>query len=442
MTAIVTQDRDARTLAAVAEQFSAESDERIAQLTARVTAIKTAKRDAVVDTNALRAVAMPATDNAPARVVLTVPTQQHIGNITVGDVAHDQFSARLKINRDYYQRMITEAPELLATNLNWWLTNTPEQRLLRMLTPTALDEPQRAVMAASGAGLHLRAVLGKGYRTIDDADLVDAILPTLRERGALLQDFSIDERRMHAKFMNAPRSVADIRQQYAQKYNLTPEQVARHTHVNGVDVSWVNEVLSTGVYIRHSEIGFASLSASFVERILKCLNDYVAENTVSIRHVGGKNGDAGDDVRFISDTTRVMEDGALLSRVQDSITDAFSDKQVLDRATKLLAAKVEKVERPADAPLFDFVGNIGVGLGLTDANTELLKQETMRAVMEEGGETRFAFVQGITATARQMTNYDDRTELERTGFRLLHDDASALLKVARDAERNAKKRKN
>lgn len=411
-------------------------------LTNRVEAIRDAKVDAVADTRALEAFAIPAGDNHPAQALIRIPNGMVM---QIGDVAHQQLAQRLNIDKRYYDRMVGEAPALLVDNLNYWFRNKPEERLLRMLRPAAYSPDDQRQMQGVGAQLRLRGVLGKGYRTIDDAELVAAIVPTLVERGALLSEFSIDERRMHAKFFTVAQDVQTIRARYAEQAGITvAELVARRGHVmvDGKDIAFVNEVLSAGVVIRHSEVGFASLGASFVTRILKCLNDYVADNAIAIRHVGGRQGIADEDVRFLSDATQLMDNAALLGRVQDSIAGEFEPARLYERAEALALAKVEPLNRPKDRPLFEFVGNIGLSLGLTTEQTEVLKEETQRAIIEEQGETKFAFVQGITAVARQMTDYDRRLDVERSGFQFLNDSPAALLKLGRDAEQNARKRKN
>lgn len=423
------------------DQLQEVHERNIAALTGRVRAIKAAKVDAVADTRALKAIAIASGDNHPAQVLLATPQGM---NIQIGPVAHDQFAQVLKIDKRYYDRMTTEAAPLLAQNLNWWLQQTPSEKLLRMLKPDGLDAADAAIMASTGAALRLRGVLGKGYRTIDDSDLVDSILPTLIERGATLQEFSIDERRMHAAFYTEYQDVQSIRQRYADQAGVTMAEMDRvhgHVRVNGKDIAFVNETIASGVVIRHSEVGFASLGASFVQKVLKCLNRMVEESSIAIRHVGGKNGSADDDVRFVSDATQMLDNAALLSRVQDTVNQQFLPAKIVERATRLLVAKTEEIKRP-EAPLFEFVGNVGLNLGLTQGETELLKEETGKAVVEEGGEVKFAFIQGITAVARQMTDYDRRLEVERTGFQLLNDDASVLVKLGRDAERKARTRTN
>jgi len=419
------------TLRDVAEQFSAEHEQKLSQLTNRVQLYKRAKMDAIVDTRALRAVVVkPSDENLPPQLAFAVP--QNGLSMTVGEVAHGQLSQRFKIDLPYYKRMNAEALELLALNLNWWMQNKPEERMLRMLRIEALSPEMQKAAGSIGAKLFLRGVLGKGYRTIDDADLVAEALPRILANGGLLRDFSIDERRLYAKFATNARSVQDvIRQLRAQgKQYLT-----------GNDV---DEIISTGVVIRHSEVGFASLSASTYDELLRCLNGMVGVNEISIRHVGSKKqGEQDGDVRYLSDETTLLENSALLSRVGDAIDRSFQLEPVADRMVKLLSAKQEVVKLP-DVPLFEFVGNVGAALDLTLEQTETLKQETLKAQLEEGGSvngqaTKFSFVQGITATARQMVDYDKRYDIEREGFRLLQDDHSALLKLAREG---AKARKN
>lgn len=412
-------------------------------LTERVEAIRDAKADAVADTRALTAIAVDAGDNHPAQALIRIPNGMMM---QIGEVAHQQLSQRLNIDKRYYDRMVAEAPALLVDNLNYWFQNKPEERLLRMLRPAAYSPDDQRQMQSVGAQLRLRGVLGKGYRTIDDAELVAAIVPTLVERGAMLGEFSIDERRLHAKFFTAAQDIQTIRARYAKQAGVTVDELIAkrgHVMVGGKDIAFVNEVLSAGVVIRHSEVGFASLGASFVTRILKCLNDYVADNAIAIRHVGGKHaGIADEDVRFLSDATQLMDNAALLGRVQDSVAAEFEPARIYERAEALALAKAEPVARPKDRPLFEFVGNVGLNLGLTNEQTELLKEETQRAIIEEGGETKFAFVQGITAVARQMTDYDRRIDVERSGFQFLNDSPAALLKLGRDAEKNARKRAN
>ena len=418
------------TLRDVAEQFSVEHEQKLAALTNRVQLYKRAKADAIVDTRALRAVVVkPSDENLPPQLALAVP--QNGLSMTLGEVAHGQLAQRLKIQSDYYKRMNAEALELLAINLNWWMQNKPEERMLRMLNIAALSPEQQKAAGSIGARFFLRGVLGKGYRTIDDADLIAEALPRIVARGGMLRDFSIDERRLYAKFATPARSVSSV---------IAELRAQGKQYLTGTS----DEIISTGVVIRHSEVGFASLSASVYDELLRCLNGMVGANEIALRHVGKKNQGEGDgDVRYLSDETTLLENAALLSKVGDAIDRSFQLEPVADRMVKLLGAKSDVVKLP-NVPLFEFVGNVGAALDLTLDQQDVMKAETLKASLEEGGNvngapTRFSFVQGITATARQMSDYDKRYEIEQAGFRLLQDDHEALLKLAREG---AKARKN
>ena len=54
-------------------------------------------------------------------------------NLKANDVAHRQIAARLEIPAKYYDRMRTEAPQMLAKNVNHWLHAQPETRMIRTL---------------------------------------------------------------------------------------------------------------------------------------------------------------------------------------------------------------------------------------------------------------------------------------------------------------------
>ena len=50
----------------------------------------------------------------------------------VNEVAHQQIAARLNIPYRYYQKMQCDAPDLLDENVNRWLNQNPERRMIRV----------------------------------------------------------------------------------------------------------------------------------------------------------------------------------------------------------------------------------------------------------------------------------------------------------------------
>jgi len=432
--AIHTTDRNARRLAAVAEQFSADSIEKMTTLETRVTALAKAKRDAVVDTRSFTAIVpqqLRDEKDAINHVVLHAPSQGL--TVAINDLAHDQLADRTGIPRDYYRRMLAGQPDLLAHNINTWFAKEPDRRLFRMLTPTTTDEMSR--LARMGAQMMLRGVLGASYRMIDDAELTATVLPVAKERGAFLKEFSLDERRFHAQFVTREQSIQDIRARVANEYGIDAASVATHQRVNGHDVSWVNEIVRAGFYMRNSEVGFASMEVTTFLDVLKCLNGMIQPSEVVVRHLGKRGKAEAGELNWLSAATQELDNAALMSRARDAVLAALDDRQVVKLGNTLLAAKTEAVELPV--PLFEWCDNVGERLGLNDSQRDLYKEETSKAVIEEGGRTRFALTQGLTALARQTEDFDRRAELERTGWSWLESTPSELVKLGAEV---AKKR--
>lgn len=412
------------TSADAAAEFSAEAAQRAVELEARV------KRDAVVDTRAFTAVVsrpVVENDSKPATIdnIVLDAASQHM-RVAITDLAHDQIAQRTDIPKDYYRRMLATQPELLAENINTWFSREPEKRLFRMLTPT--NDIEQARHTRLGTAMTLRGVLGATYRMIDDAEVVATLLPVARDHGALLKSFSLDDRRLHAQFVTREQSVQDIRARVAEQYGVDVANVARHHQTaNGRDVSWVNEVIRAGFSLRNSEVGFAMFDvASFID-ILKCLNGMIAPAEVAVRHAGKRQKADEGEVRWLSSATQELDNAALMSRVRDAVLAALDDRQVVQLGNTILAAKTEVPE--IDVPTFTWLDNAAERLGLSDTQRDLLKEETTRSISIEGGRSRFALVQGLTATARQIDDFDRRVELERAGWTWLAHTPSDFVKL-------------
>lgn len=422
------------------EEIAAVGEEKAKALEARVEQIRLASKDAIADTRTITAVAtrdlsvglrnlaegidsVPLTD----RVALSAPNGLRI---MISDVAHDQIAEKLGIDKKYYQRMLVNQPQLLAENMNTWMHAEPEKRLLRMMSP--LDDAEGGRLAWTGAQFRLRAYLSGSYRPMDNAQLVATVLPIAREKGAYLTDFSIDEQRMHAKFVTVERDVKLVVAQLAERMGLTYEE-ARSRHV--IDQ---HEVLSLGVNIRNSETGFAALDVSGLIRILKCTNYYIAEQATRVAHLGRKNKGNGDgDLHWVSEQTQRLDNAAIFSRVKDTTLALLDETKQLENAEKIVKAKANIVE--PEIPVFDFIDNFGEGyLQLTDGEAAVLKEEIVRSNMVEGAFSQFSLAQGVTATAKKVDSYDRRVELERAGWEIINTDTTRLL----EAGRAAAKRKN
>lgn len=411
------------------ERFVAEAEASSLELERQVAVIKAASQDAKTDTRALRMIPLAGheiLEGAPVtdRMAIEVPSAGF--RTLIAPNAHDQIADRMEIPRTYYRRMIAEAPTLLAENVNHWMHEKPATNLVRMVGP--IGDREGATLANAGARFRIRGFLGGSYRPLDNAELLQAVLPTARDRGAYLREFSLDDQRLHARFVTFEQGVEEAVQAVATRHGITVAEARSHARVNGRDVTWVNEMLRMGVSIRNSETGFASLDvAGFIE-ILKCLNGLIVPAQVKRRHVGARR-DAEGDFSFESDQTQRLGAAHIFSQVTDAVLESLSAEAVARNAAVVLEAKVTVLQLPA--PTFEFLGRIGENFGLNDAEVEVLREEGQHAMVQEGGPTRFAISQGWTALARRTDDFDRRTELERHGFRWLTDDATRLLEAGR-----------
>lgn len=391
------------------------ANDKARQLEQQVKLLAAASVDAIADTRTLRMVAptnRSEGDNFPARDRVqfeVVKGGQGLG-ILISDMAHDQIAQKVDIDKKYYQRMLVNQPQLLCENVNTWLAAEPAKRMLRMMKGLTLVEAGE--IASLGATYRLRAFLASSYRPLDNVQLVETVLPVMQEHGAYLSDFSLTDQRLHAKFLTFEREIKNFQ------------------------AIEIGEIIRMGVYLRNSETGFASLDVSGTIEIKKCHNGLIAPAATRVRHVQSKRNGGEDELDFLSAQTQRLDNAAIFSRVRDTAVAALDENAQSQYAARILSAKATIIN--PEAPMFEFIGRIGERFELTETEQEVLKEEVVRSNMIEGNFTQFSLSQGMTATARQLDNYDRRVELERAGWEIVSNDTKKLL----EAGKQSAKRKN
>lgn len=407
------------------DQIISDADARERALSLQVRRIADASVDAIAHTNASGFIVKPVptfdgetlTEDSPHfynGVILQAGTDGPA--LALSKTAHHQLAEKTGIPVPYYKRMLAKDRALLAENVNRWFQREPEKRLIRALKP--LTDEQGRALHAIGAQMTVRAVLGATYRPLDNSKLLDALLPVLQARGVRLAGFHLDDQRLHARWVGMDRNVRD---------GVT---LAEQGFI-------VGEMVRAGMSLRNSETGFASLDVSGFIEIIKCLNGLIVPAQVKMRHVGGKRGREQDTVEWLSEATQHLDNAAIFSRVRDAAEATLADSAFTTAARKIISAKATLIEQPQDVPQVKWIQNLGAALELTEAETDLLTAETFKSVAEEGGFTKFAVSQGITATARQLPDFDKRVELENAGWNVLDGDVAVkLAATARSARDN------
>jgi len=286
---------------------------------------------------------------------------------TATESCRRQLADRLKIPFAYFERMRTDQPELLDRNVNTWLHKEPEQRLIRTLDGRA------------------RAFLSDRYRRLDNYDLLEHVLPILRELpGARFESMELTETRMYVKVVT-PRI----------EFEIQP-----------------GDVVQAGVVISNSEIGHGSLSVQPLVYRLVCRNGLIApDRAMRKAHVGRLQEASTEEITIFRDDTLAAEDKAFYLKVRDVVQAAvsqatFEQTAVKMRATlgiKLTGDPVKAVEVLATRYLLNEQERSGV----------------LRSLIAESDLSGYGLVNAITGYAQEVDNYDRATELEQLGGRLL-----------------------
>ena len=285
---------------------------------------------------------------------------------------HEQISAVLDIPMPYYRRMRSDNPELMASNVNSWLSRSDQRRLVRTVQRPSMD-----------GGQQVRALLSDRYRPLDNANLLEAVLPTLHERNVRVVSSELTERRLYVKALNE-RVTGEVK---------------------------VGQTVMAGIAISNSEIGSGALTVQPLIYTLACTNGMIVEDIAMRRHHVGKKhgGSGGDEIQhLLSDETRKADDTAFYLRVRDVTRAALDEAVFRQQLSKLRAAAGNAIP----------VENAGAVVEVTAKRFNLNESEGagILAHLLRGGEfSQWGLSSAITRYSQDVESYDRATDLERIG---------------------------
>lgn len=352
------------------------------------------------------------------RLLATLRTPDGPVNLRILTNAHGDLADRTGIPKKYYDRMLHGQPDLLAANLNTWLHEEPQTRLIRCIT--GRNEDEKTALDAAGAMGSMRAMLSDRYRPIDNIGIVNSILPALdrMDEAARVSQFSLTDTLFHLRIVNRDAKTLEmLREQYG--YASNPHK-------------FVNEAIAFGVSIRNSETGNAAFSVAPFFEIVRCINGYVTVERLRVAHLGGRT-EAEEE--FMAAETKRLDDAALFMKAADRLVASFADAQIRASTEKILVAQDETMEIPAEIPMMNFVTGVGRTFDFTEAETEILRDEFVRELPKSGSDgvpSKWTLAQALTATGRRLSDggddkFDRREEIEEIGFKVLGDPVTKLI---------------
>lgn len=324
-----------------------------------------AKRDYLVDTTQLT-MGLDVT----GEVRLDIADSAH--TFGLNEVAHQQIGQQMGIPLPYYRRMLSDAPGLLATNVNHWMRNRNEdakerRRMVRTLDNTA------------------RAFLSDRYRRIDNYEIANIVLPILGEiKDVQIASCEVTDRKLYIKAVN-PRLQADV----------TP-----------------GDVVQSGVCITNSEVGLGSFEATPLVYRLVCSNGMVVNDAAQKRrHIGAK-AQQGEDYALYADETIAADDRAFMLKVRDtvrSIVDATQFDKVVAMMQEAREAKITAESIPAFVELTAKEYAIGKK-----------ESESVLSYLIHGGDlSLYGLSNAVTRFSQDVPSYDRASELESIGYDVL-----------------------
>ena len=284
----------------------------------------------------------------------------------VNSIAHNQIGTKLGIPSRYYDRMLNEEPELLATNVNRWFEKQPTQRMIRTLDGTA------------------RAFLSERYRRIDNHEIAQAVLPMIADmKGANVESCEITEKKMYLKVVN-PRVQTEI--------------------VKG-------DIVQSGIVISNSETGHGSVNVRPMIYRLVCLNGMIAADSGQKKYHTGRVNESDDNFEIYRTETIQADDRAFIMKLQDIVRASADIVQFERIVTAMKTGTTAKL-----------TGDVPAVVELASKNYGLLEHEG-KGVLDhliKGRElSLYGLANAVTRQAQDVDSYDRSTELEMTAWQIL-----------------------
>lgn len=288
-----------------------------------------------------------------------------IGEFGVTHHAHAQIAGRLKIPKQYYDRMRTEAPALLAQNVNTWFQRHPEKRMVRTLDGD------------------VRAFLSHRYRPLDNFDLANVVLPQFADMDMQVQSCEVTESHLYLKVVT-----------------------------EAITATVVGDIVQAGLVVSNSEIGCGSLRVEPMLYRLACLNGMIsADHSMKKYHTGrsawGDADENGGAAEFFTDDTRRADDKAFWMKVRDTVRGALNETTF----RKMVKSVEVAAGREIDSDPVKVVERVAERYQLPEA-----EQGGILKHLTKGGDlSQWGLVNAITRYSQDVEGYERATDLERLG---------------------------
>ena len=287
------------------------------------------------------------------------------------DVFHRQLSAATGIPYRYYEAMRQEKPELLAENVNAWMSTKPSEHMIRGIT--------------TESGLTARALLSPKYRRFDNPIIIkEVFLPLFMGNPDYhVESCEMTDERLYLKIVNK-RLQGEVRP---------------------------GDYVQGGLIISNSEVGMGSVYVQPLLYRLVCSNGMVVNDFGEKRRHIGRRLSVGEDFTIYSDETMQADDRALALKLRDAAMAAVEEVR--------FAALIDKMKEASEAKITGNPQHVielaGRDYGITNS-----EQQSMLEYLIKGGDpSLYGVANAVTRLAQDAESYDRSTQLEATGYQIM-----------------------
>ena len=346
------------------------------------------KADYIANTSVLD-VETVAKGHAPGTVsLITLPGEAGVPTtqFTANDVAFDQMSQKAGLETRTARRLQQEYPAEFDGVINAIHQKEHKDVMLRTFMGNGSGEPNVA-----------RAVVSDKFKTFDDPDLLEAVLPVLIESPAQWEivNSSITDKRLTARFKSKV--------------------------ITG-DGANVGDPMAHGIGIGNSEVAFGSVSVAMIIWALVCLNGMQTEKRSRSAHLTSSRADA-ETWSMLKDETKAADNAALSLKLAD-IAGNYASRESFDEACEKMRAAANDTIDGGIAAAQSAVEALGGVLKLSKVETSSVLDGLMTTLQQDGyrGQplSRATLVNAVTAVGNATaTNADDVDDWQRRGGKVL-----------------------
>lgn len=293
--------------------------------------------------------------------------------------AHSQMSTFTNVPKAYYDRLKSEAPDLLARNVNHGLD------MVRFDAYARKKPASRMIRTVDGK---IRGLLSSRYRRLDSFDMAETILPILSGNGFQVQSSEITERRLYIKAVT-PKLETEVKK---------------------------GDVVQFGLCVSNSDVGAGSAKIEPLIFRLVCLNGMISSTAIRKMHIGKDQ--AGDSIQeLLSDQTKELSDAAFWAQVRDVVLASMRPEIFEREVDNLREASQQKITN------FDLEEVVELSMdrvGVTGKETKKSIISYLANGADGAGLTKWGLANAFTFAAQaDHVDYEQSTELERAGSRVI-----------------------